>query len=120
MPSFRPERVAASIHREVATRLREGGVDPRLVDVSITRVTVTRDLEKATIHWLPLGGGEPKADVVAGLADAARQLRGPIGRALGLRHAAELVFVVDRGAEDAFRVSGLLDRLRRERSEGDP
>lgn len=117
MSGYRAERVAELVHRELAERLREGGADPRLVDVSITRVVVTRDLERASIHYLPLGGGAPTRGLVEALEQAARAFRGPIGRALSLRHAPELAFVVDEQAIEAFRVTGLLDRLRRERED---
>ena len=66
---------------------------------------------------LARGGGTPSADLMEGLEVAAKQLRGPIGRALRLRHAPELVFEVDEHLEEAIRVTHLLDRLAEERRE---
>lgn len=117
MPGHRPERVAEMVHRELAERLRTDVKDPRVTPLSITSVQVNRDLSRAVVSFLPLGGGRPGGDLVEGLGDAARKLRGPIGRALRLRHAPEIVFVWDEKAEDAFRVMGVLERLRRERGE---
>jgi ribosome-binding factor A len=51
-----------------------------------------------------------------GVELAAKQLRGPIGRALRLRHAPELVFEPDTHTEAAIRVTRLLDRLEAERA----
>ena len=125
MASYRAERIAELIHQELAVLLRSVK-DPRVGDVSITRVVVTRDLRRATISYLPLGGGEPGEGVVDALASAARHLRGPVGRALGIRHAPELVFEKDDHLENAIRVTSLLDRISRERAvregpaEGEP
>ena len=115
MPGFRPERVAEMIHRELDERLRSEVKDPRVGPVSITKVQVTRDLSRAVISFMPLGGGEPSDDFVEGLDEAARRIRGPIGRVLRLRHAPELVFVYDRTTDEAFHVMGVLDRLTAER-----
>ncbi|MBX2798127.1 MAG: 30S ribosome-binding factor RbfA [Myxococcales bacterium] len=117
MPSYRPERVAELIHRELGQRLRTEVKDPRVTPISITQVVVTRDLGRAVISYLPLGGGEPSDELQDGLEVAAKQLRGPIGRALRLRHAPELVFEVDGHTEDAIRVTQLIDSLTRQRRE---
>ncbi|MEZ4239276.1 MAG: 30S ribosome-binding factor RbfA [Myxococcota bacterium] len=120
MPGYRPARVAEMIHRELAERLRSDVKDPRVEPISITSVDVTRDLSRATIAFMPLGGGQPSDDLREGLAAAARQLRGPIGRALRLRHAPELVFDYDDRTDAAFRVTKLLDRLAAERGDAAP
>lgn len=115
MPSWRPARVGAMIHREVAERLRTSVKDPLLPMVSVTRVEVSKDLGKAVVWYLPLGGGEVAPEGVDALGRAARALRGPIGRALALRTAPELEFRVDVQHEEAMRVAGLLARLEAER-----
>jgi ribosome-binding factor A len=117
MPSYRPKRVAEMVHKEVSHRLRVEIKDPRISSISITNVEVSRDLQGAVISYLPLGGGVPSEELLAGLSDAARRLRGPIGRALRLRRAPNLHFVYDSNFEDAIRVSNLLDRLGAERNE---
>jgi ribosome-binding factor A len=115
MPGYRPERVAEMIHRELAERLRSDLKDEQLAALSITSVEVTRDLSRATISYMPLGGGKPTEALTEAVEQAARQLRGPIGRALRLRHAPELVFVYDERTDAAFAVTALLDRLGAER-----
>ena len=117
MPSYRPERIAEMIHRELAQRLRLEVKDPRVTPISITGVEVTRDLRRAEIAYMPLGGGDVSAELQEGLEEAAKRLRGPIGRALRLRHAPELVFEVDSTTEEAIRVTRLLDELARQREE---
>jgi ribosome-binding factor A len=119
MASFRAERIAELVHREVAMQLPHLK-DPRLTPISITRVTVPRDLSRAVVEWLPLGGGVPSDELVEALDGAARQLRGPVGRALGIRHSPEIVFQVDHHTEQAIRVASLIDQVSRERKAHEP
>jgi ribosome-binding factor A len=116
MPAHRAERVAEMLHRELDQRLRLEVKDPRITPISITSVEVSRDLSRAVVEFLPLGGGAVAQDLLDGLAQAARQLRGPIGRALRLRHAPEIVFRVDAHTEEAIRITGLLSQMERERA----
>ncbi len=115
--NYRAERVAEMIHKELAQRLRLEVKDPRIEPISITSVEVNRDLSKARIRFLPLGGGEPSEELLEGLESAAKLLRGSIGRALRLRHAPELAFEFDEHHDQAMAVSALLGKLARERGE---
>lgn len=115
MAGHRPVRIAELVHAEVAQRLRLEFEDPRLTPISITHVHVTGDLSRATIQFLPLGGGAPSAELIDALGEAARAMRGPIGRALRLRHAPELVFRLDEHTEEAVRITTLLERMERDR-----
>ncbi|MBN2801228.1 MAG: 30S ribosome-binding factor RbfA [Deltaproteobacteria bacterium] len=110
MPGHRANRLAAIIHREVAMRLRTEIKDHRMTDISVTYVRLNGDLSRAVLEYMPLGGGEVSDDLRAALVDAARALRGPVGRALGIRHAPELLFVPDTHTEEAIRVSQLIAR----------
>jgi ribosome-binding factor A len=116
MPAHRAERIAEMMHRELDERLRLEVKDPRLVPISITTVEVSRDLSRAVVEYLPLGGGEVTRDLKEALEVAAKKLRGPIGRALRLRHAPEIVFKVDQHTEEAIRITSLLSRMERERA----
>lgn len=115
MAGYRPERVAELIHRELGQRLLTEVKDPRVTPISITAIEVTRDLSRAVVTYLPLGGGVPSPDLIDGLNEAARKLRGPIGRALRLRHAPELVFEIDQHTEKAIEVTQLISELTRAR-----
>ena len=113
----RPARVAEMIHKELAQRLRLEVKDPRVTAVSITHVQVSGDLSVARISYTPLGGGTPSAELQEGMLAASKQLRGPIGRALRLRHAPELRFEPDTHTEQAVEMTSLLDRLAQERAQ---
>ena len=117
MAGYRPKRVAEMIHKELAKRLLLEIKDPRVVPISITYVEVSGDLGVAKISYTPLGGGEPSAELVAGLTDAARHLRGPIGRVLRLRTAPDLRFIYDTHTDEAVRMTSMLEELSRQRRE---
>jgi len=111
MAKYRPERVGEMVHREVARRLRTDVKNLDLMEVSITRVQMNRDLSVAKVFWLPLGGGDPSEETSEALSHAARAIRGPIGRALRLRVAPVILFQHDKHHEDAVRLTGLLEQI---------
>ena len=108
---FRPKRVAPHIHRELAQRLRGANSETEWGYISITHVEVSRDLARATISYMPLGGGEISDELQEAMEQAAKQLRGPIGRALRIRTAPELCFRPDTHTEEAVRMTNLLNRI---------
>ncbi len=111
MSSRRAERIASVMHAELARLLREEVKDPRVGTISITEVSVRPDLSVARVRYLPLAGAGDRTQVQAGLQAAARFLRGPMGRALGIRHAPELRFELDPNVEYAAHMDALLRSL---------
>src|SRR5687767_9281254 len=109
----RPDRVAEAIREEVATFLGEGVKDPRVTGlVTVTGVEVTRDLRRAKIFVSIMGTDAERAATVEGLASVAGHLRGRLGRALRLRVAPELDFVLDASIERAARIDTLLAQIK--------
>jgi ribosome-binding factor A len=108
---FRPKRIAAMIHRELASRLTNVVKDSEWGYISITHVEVSRDLKRATISYMPLGGGEISPELQQVMDAAGRQLRGPIGRSLRVRNSPELVFTPDTHTEEAVRMTRLLNQI---------
>ncbi len=111
MAGWRPDRVAEMVHQELAVRLRTEVKDPLLSPISITRVEVSKDLGRALVFFLPLGGGAVSKELREALARAGRQLRGPIGKALRLRIAPDIAFREDVDHERAVRLTHLLGQI---------
>jgi ribosome-binding factor A len=111
MSSRRADRVASVIHAEIARLVREEVKDPRVGTISITEVMVKPDLSAARVRYLPLGGAGDRVQIQQGLEAASRFLRGPIGRALGIRHAPEIRFELDPNVEYAAHMDRLLRTL---------
>lgn len=103
----RSKRVAQQIQRTLSDLIRREVRDPRLGMVTLTEVRVSSDLSYATVYYSVLNADPAVAQGV--LNSAADILRGPLGRALGLRHAPELRFVQDELIESGARLSALIN-----------
>ena len=119
MSSRRADRVASAIQQELARMLREDVKDDALRLVSILGVEVSPDLSVARIKWLPLGGLGDRVAMQAALERASRQLRGPMGRALGVRHAPELRFELDKNVEYAAHMEKVLAGIPKPSDDGE-
>jgi len=104
----RSQRVAQQLQRVLSELLRREVRDPRLGMVTITEVRMANDMSYARVFYSMLGGDATKVQDI--MDSAAELLRGPAGRALGLRHAPELRFVADELIQSGARLSALINR----------
>jgi ribosome-binding factor A len=104
----RHKRVAQQIQRTLSELIRREIRDPRLGMLTLTEVRMSSDLSYATIYYSVLNAKRSEAQEV--LVSAAEILRGPLGRALGLRHAPELRFQADELIESGARLSALIQK----------
>lgn len=105
----RNQRLGNQIQRALSEFLKSEVKDPRLKDVSLTAVELSRDLGVALIHFSVLDPGREVAPAAAGLQSAAGFLRTRLGRAIKVRHVPELRFVHDDSAKHAADISRLID-----------
>ncbi|WP_457669065.1 30S ribosome-binding factor RbfA [Thiolapillus sp.] len=105
----RGDRIGAQMHRELALLLRDAAKDPRLSEVTIQEVRVTRDLSHAKIYFTILDKDE--ADYFAKvLGHAASFLRRRLGQIMKTRTVPELKFVYDSSIEEGKRLSDLIEK----------
>lgn len=104
----RGKRVGQQIQRALSELIRRELRDPRLGMITLTDVRMSSDLSYATIYYSVLGADPHLAQQI--LTQAADRLRGPLGRALGIRHSPELRFVKDELIESGARLSGLINK----------
>jgi ribosome-binding factor A len=104
----RSRRVGQQLQRALSEIMRRELRDPRLGMVTLTEVRMSSDLGYATVFYSVLGADQQQAQEI--LDEAADQLRGPVGRALGLRHSPELRFVKDELIEGGARLSALINK----------
>ena len=104
----RAKRVGQQIQRALSELIRRELRDPRLGMVTLTDVRLSSDLSYAKIYYSVLGADPHLAQQI--LTQAADMLRGPLGRALAIRHSPELRFVKDELIESGARLSGLINR----------
>ena len=117
-PSQRQLQVGEAIRRTLSEVLMRGDAhDPELSRHSITvsEVRTSPDLRHATAFVLPLGGRDAEAAMRA-LEANARELRHLVSRALTLKYAPELHFVLDESFDRMDAANRLLndERVRRD------
>lgn len=106
----RTQRVADLIQKTLAQMLLQEMSDERFRFVTITSVTVTRDLSYAKIYVGVLSEDqEVVKQTVNGLNRAAKSLRYSLAKAVDLRIAPELKFVYDESAAHGFKINQLID-----------
>ena len=85
--------------------------DPRLQGVTITRVTIDRELLYADVYVHALGEDEREEEVMEALTKAAGYLRRELGKSLRLRSVPNLHFHWDPSLAHADHINELLDNL---------
>ena len=107
----RSQRVGDEILKEIATLLLERVKDPRVKDVTITGVSLTRDLKWAKVYFSTLGGDQDVDTAQAGLDSAKGYIKMQIGRRMGLRYVPAIDFVYDASLRVGSRMEQLLKTL---------
>ncbi|MGE5579185.1 MAG: 30S ribosome-binding factor RbfA [Bacillota bacterium] len=111
----RPARVSAMVQEVVSELLFRRVKDPRIGFASIVKVDVPNDISQAKIYVSVLGSDEEKARTMEGLRSAQGLIRSEVAKALGMRHAPEISFILDEGIEHSIKVSKLLSEINKER-----
>lgn len=91
----RSSRVAEAIRNELSILIVSKVQDPRLLNLSISRVEVTDDLSLARIFFTVLGDGKAAKAAAEGLQRAKGFMRSHIARTLNLRFTPDLQFRYD-------------------------
>ncbi|MBN1315345.1 MAG: 30S ribosome-binding factor RbfA [Anaerolineales bacterium] len=110
MSTIRQKRVADRIHLELSDLLLKEIKDPRLSMITVTDVTIDRELAFAEIYVSALGQ-DTQSEVMKALDHAKGFLRSEIGARVRLRRTPELRFHWDPSLEYGERISQLLDSI---------
>jgi ribosome-binding factor A len=115
MAGHRPERVGEQIYQELSMLLSREVSDPRLENVTVTRVQVSGDLRLAKVFVTRTGDADaqPK-ETLSALAHAAGYLRHRLAESLDLRFTPELRFYLDRSIEMGERFLRALEQVQSE------
>lgn len=107
----RTDRVGDQLQKELAVLIQREVKDPRLGMVTVSGVTVSRDLGYADVYVTLLGEDSPErvAENLKVLRQAAGFLRGQIAKRIKLRHVPELRFHFDESVVRGHRLSSLID-----------
>ena len=105
----RTRRVGEQIQRELAILLQREVRDPRLSQVTISAVEVTRDLSLATVYFTVLGEKEKVTPIQQALEKASGFLRHALGENMVMRSVPHLKFVYDDSISRGATLSSLID-----------
>lgn len=106
----RTQRVADLIQKALAQMLLQDMSDDRFRLVTITGVSVTRDLGYAKVYVSVLMDEEEKIkQTIQALNAAAKPLRYHLAHAVDLRVIPELKFIYDESTARGFKISNLID-----------
>lgn len=107
----RTDRVADQLQQELAVLIQREIKDPRLGMVTVSGVTVSRDLGYADVYVTLLGDDDAERikENLAVLKRAGGFLRSQIARRIKLRHVPELRFHFDESVVRGHQLSSLID-----------
>jgi ribosome-binding factor A len=117
MTSPRTARVGEQIRNDLADLLIFTVRDPAIGFITITRVTVTPDLQQARVYYTTMGDEQARKETARGLERARPMLRRHLGQRLRLRRVPELQFFFDRSVEHQDRIERIIQQLQQERAE---
>ena len=107
--SYRTERVNELMRRELVLLLKKEVKDPRLKQVVITDVIVSRDLTSAKVFFSV--DADSNKIVVSLLNKASGFFRSSLSKTLDLRHTPTLSFIYDTTPNTGARIDDLLSKL---------
>ncbi len=107
----RAQRIATRIREELSEMLILEISDPRLMGVSITDVTVDRELAYADIYVSAIQGSESSQSILQGFEHAQGYIRRELMHRIDLRSFPRLRFHWDPTFERAERIERLISEL---------
>ncbi len=85
--------------------------DPRIENVTVTRVEVTPDMRQAKVHVSIMGSDTQQKLCLHGLRSSAGYLQSKISDRIDTRYTPRLQFVIDEGVKKSIAISQLLSEL---------
>lgn len=108
MGSRRTAKVAEAVREQVATAILFGLKDPRVKNVTVTRVEVTADLRSAKVYVSVMGDEKMQRLTLRGLQSARGFLQAKLAERVQIRYTPILHFELDQGVKRSIEASRLL------------
>lgn len=110
---YHRERRGEALREEIATLVEGALEDPRIGLVTVNEVQMSADGKVARVFVQPAGEDKEVAETMEGLQASVGYIRHQLVVNLGLRHAPEIVFVLDRSEQYSSRIDELLARTKK-------
>jgi len=114
MANTRPQKVAEQIRIELSELLARDVHDPGIGFITLTKVSVTPDLQLARVYYTSLGDEKARQETAKALKRATPFLRRHIGSRIRLRRVPELAFFYDESIAHTDRIEQILQDLKAE------
>jgi ribosome-binding factor A len=85
--------------------------DPRVKDVTVTRVEMAPDMRNATVHVSVMGSPAQQQLALRGLARSAGFLQAQIAERIETRYTPRLRFELDQGVKHSIEIARVLDTV---------
>jgi len=116
----RPDRVGEAIRDELSQLIARDVHDPGIGFITLTRVSVTSDLQIARVYYTSLGDEKAQRETAKALQRATPFLRRQIGARIRLRRVPELTFFYDESIAHTDRIEQILQELKTEAANRPP
>ena len=114
MAGNRPDRVGEQIRIELSQLIARDVHDPGIGFITLTKVSVTPDLQLARVYYTTLGDEKAQKDTDKALHRASPFLRRQIAQRVRLRRVPEIEFFYDKSVAQHDRVERILQDLKAE------
>jgi ribosome-binding factor A len=114
MANTRPQKVAEQIRIELSQLLARDVHDPGIGFITLTKVSVTPDLQLARVYYTSLGDEKGLRETDRALHRALPFLRRQIAQRVRLRRVPEIEFFYDKSVAQHDRVEQILQELKAE------
>ncbi len=114
MANTRPQKVAEQIRIELSQLLARDVHDPGVGFITLTKVSVTPDLQLARVYYTSLGDERGLRETAKALQRALPFLRRQIAQRVRLRRVPEIEFFYDKSVAQHDRVEQILQELKAE------
>jgi ribosome-binding factor A len=110
----RPDRVGEQIRVELSELLAREVHDPGVGFITLTKVTVSPDLQLARVYYTSFGDARAQKESAKALQRAKPFLRRQVAQRVRLRRAPELEFFYDESIAQHDRIEQILQELKTE------
>ena len=110
----RPDRVGEAIRDELSQLIAREVHDPGIGFITLTRVSVTSDLQSARVYYTSLGDEKAQRETAKALKRAGPFLRRQLGSRIRLRRVPEITFFYDESIANTDRIEQILQDLKAE------
>lgn len=108
MTSRRVLKAAEAIREVVSMSILTEIRDPRVQDVTVTRVEVSADMREAKVHVSVMGDEAKQALCLHGLRSSAGFLQSKVASRIDTRYTPRLHFHLDQGVKNSLEVARIL------------